>query len=70
MFAWDLVDLLQIRSAIWYQMDQLMKVVPYDPVPVSNQPRVNRVDPYLVRCKLCSVFGSYPVSINGCNDVP
>ena len=40
-FTWGLVDLVQIGSAIWYQMGPLMKVI--RTVPVSNCSHVNTV---------------------------
>ena len=45
-FTRDLVDPLRIRSAIWYQMGPLMKVILSGTVPVQNRSRINRVDPY------------------------
>ena len=32
-FTWDLVDLVRIGSAFWYQMGPLMKAIPYGTIP-------------------------------------
>ena len=37
-FTQDLVDPARIVSAIWYQIDPLMKVIPYGTVPFQYKP--------------------------------
>ena len=42
MFTWDLVDLVWIRSALWYQMGPLMKVIPYETILFKFEPVLSK----------------------------
>ena len=44
MFTWDQVDPVWIRSALWYQIGPLMKVIPCGPKLFKYEPALCKTD--------------------------